>query len=284
MSISLSSVAMIATVNISVWTARKLDRKVSEDVDVANSTLTKAGRYHKNLLAGDESLTNISKIVSEVRTYHIHMTSPWNDTGGRLLTTAQFLEYCAGMGKLEKMYWDSVNAFLPQYDVKIEAAAFQLGALFNREEYPTVDNIARKFAFNVGYTPLPESGDFRVDVTNEAVDELRQQYEITYAANIAKVQDDAWQRLYKILSQLSSSLRIEEDGTKGRLHKSVFDSASELCSLLSAFNVSGDTQLEHLRQRLEDQIVGIEIEDIKQSDFMRAQLKTEVDDMLGKWN
>jgi hypothetical protein len=39
-----------------------------------------------------------------------------------------------------------------------------------------------------------------------------------------------------------------------------------------------------MRQRLEDTILGIDTRDIKQSDFMRSQIKTEVDAMLDKWN
>jgi hypothetical protein len=44
----ISSSAMLVDVSISVWTARKLDKKVSAEVDVAKSTKTKAGNYHKN--------------------------------------------------------------------------------------------------------------------------------------------------------------------------------------------------------------------------------------------
>lgn len=44
--------AMLIELNISVWTARRLDRGVSAEVDVTNNTKTRAGNYHKNLLAG----------------------------------------------------------------------------------------------------------------------------------------------------------------------------------------------------------------------------------------
>ena len=68
---SLSSSAMLVELNISLWTARKLDKKVSNDVDISNSTRTKAGNYHKNLLAGDESLSAIQKLAGFIRTYHM---------------------------------------------------------------------------------------------------------------------------------------------------------------------------------------------------------------------
>ena len=112
---SLSSSAMLVTLSISLWTARKLDKKVSNDVDISNSTQTKAGNYHKNLLAGDESLANIQKLAGLIRTYHMTQTSPWNDNGERLLTTAQFFIYKAEMARLEQQYWDLVNEFVAGY-------------------------------------------------------------------------------------------------------------------------------------------------------------------------
>lgn len=280
---SLSSSALLVELNISVWTARKLDKKVSNDVDISNSTQTKAGNYHKNLLAGDDSLAAIGKLASLIRTYHMGITSPWNDSGQRLLTTAYFLIYKQEMSRLEKEYWDLVNQFLPAYSTKISAAAFQLGNLFNRDEYPEVDKVQEKFGLSVRYTPVPESGDFRVDIGNEGMEELKAQYEEMYASNVGKVTQDAWDRLYKVLNQLSFGLRTNEDGTKGKIYESVLDNASDLCEILQHLNVSGDTQLEAMRSKLQDSLCGIEVEDIKKSDYVRGTLKQDVDSLLDKF-
>jgi hypothetical protein len=45
----LSGSALIVNLSMSVWTGRKLDKRVSEEVDQANSTKTRAGNYNKNL-------------------------------------------------------------------------------------------------------------------------------------------------------------------------------------------------------------------------------------------
>jgi len=281
---SLSSSAMLVELNISLWTARKLDKKVSNDVDISNSTRTKAGNYHKNLLAGDDSLAAIGKLAGLIRTYHMGVTSPWNDSGQRLLTTAYFMDYKKEMARLEKDYWVLVNDFIADYTLRISAAAFQLGSLFNREEYPDVDQVQNKFGMSVRYTPVPESGDFRVDISNEAMNDLKDQYDKLYESNLEKVNADAWDRLYKILSQLSFGLRTGEDGKQGKVYSSVVENAKDLCNLLQHFNVKGDTQLEAMRIRLEDNITGIDAKDIKDSDYVRGTLKKEVDAMLDLFN
>ena len=39
--------SMLVDLNISVWLGRKMDRKVSEEIDAAKDTKTRAGNYHK---------------------------------------------------------------------------------------------------------------------------------------------------------------------------------------------------------------------------------------------
>lgn len=281
---SLASSAMLVSLNISLWTARKMAKKVANDVDQANGTKTKVMSAYKALLAGDDELIAINKYVGVIRSYHINMTSPWSDSGARLLTTAQFFIYRSEMARMEAEFDRLVADFIPQYGLKISAAAFQLGSLFDRDEYPDPTDVARKFGMSLRYEPLPEVGDFRVDIGNEGIKELQESYASLYEANIEKVNADAYDRLYKILTQLSFGLRTNEDGSKGKVFDSVLDNTKELCGLLSSFNIKGDTQLEAMRIKLEDSFTGIDAQDIKKSDYIRITLKRDVDSMLDKWN
>jgi hypothetical protein len=246
--------------------------------------MTKAGNYHKNLLAGDDSLAAIQKLAGLIRTYHLGMTSPWNDNGDRLLTTSQFFDYKAEMARLEGNYWDLVKDFIAGYNTRISAAAFQLGSLFDREEYPDVERVIEKFGFRINYAPLPESGDWRVDINNEGLNDLKNSYEALYEANIEKVSADAYDRLYKLLTKLSFGLRTDENGKQGKIYSSVLDSAKELCGLLTHFNIKNDTRLESMRLQLEDNIMGLDAKDIVKSDFVRVTLKREVDSILDLFN
>ena len=40
--------AMLIDLNISTWTGRKMDKKVSEEIDQAKNTKSRAGNYHKD--------------------------------------------------------------------------------------------------------------------------------------------------------------------------------------------------------------------------------------------
>ena len=216
---NISSSAMLVDLGISVWTGRKLDKQVSAEIDSAKSTKAKAGNYHKNLLAGSEKLAEIGKIASAVRNWSYTQTSPWSDAGTRLLPATLFMDYKLKLTEYEKMFTDAVEKFLAEYDQLVNQSAFTLGALFNRDDYPSVDNIRRKFAFTYTFSPVPESGDFRVDVGNQGMAELRTNFENAINTRVKGAIEDMRTQLIDQLSHMSEKLsdldepRTLKDGT-----------------------------------------------------------------------
>lgn len=284
----LSGSALIVNLNLSVWTARKLDRRVSEEVDQAKSTKTRAGNYHKNLLAGSGKLEQINKLAGAIRTWHYTFTQPWSDSGDRVLPMTMFVDYRARLTDYETQFGTAVNDFLNEYDTLVAAAAFQLGDLFNREDYPLREDIVGKFGFRYAFSPLPVSGDFRVDINEQGLTELRTHYEGVMAERTTTMMKDAWDRLYDVLSRMSERLADDTD-SKGESKRKIFrdslvDNAIDVCKLLKHFNTTGDTRLEAMRQQLEDAMRGVDAQSLRDSDVLREQTKNKVDALLDKFS
>lgn len=279
----ISSSAMLVDLGISVWTARKLDKKVSQEVDQAKSTKTRAGNYHKNLLAGSAKLENIGKIASAVRNWHYLQTSPWSDSGTRLLPATLFMNYKTTLTQYEQQFNDAVDDFLKEYDVLVSQAAFQLGDLFNREDYPEVNKIRTKFGFNYFFSPVPESGDFRVDIGEQGMNELRERYEGAYKTRIETSMKDVWDRVYTALEHISHKLTPTESGGKQKLYDSMLENAQELTGLLKHLNITGDSKLDALRMDMEKVLFSVDMEDLRESDAMRDHTKNQVDNLLSKF-
>lgn len=288
----ISSSAMLVDIGISVWTGRKLDKQVSAEIDQAKSTKTKAGNYHKNLLAGSEKLAEIGKIASAVRNWHYTQTSPWSDAGSRLLPATLFMDYKLKLSEYEKMFTDAVEKFLAEYDQLVNQSAFTLGALFNRDDYPSVDNIRRKFAFTYMFSPVPESGDFRVDVGNQGMEELKANFTNAINARITTAIQDMRTQLIEQLSHMSEKLsdldepRTLKDGTivtTQIFRDSLVENAVELVKNLKHLNITGDADVETMRAELESAIKNIDAQTLRDSDEARRKTKARVDALLGKF-
>lgn len=268
--------SMLVDLNISVWTGRKQDKKVSEEIDVAKSTKGKAGNYHKKLLSGTR-LDEVQKLVGAIRVWHYEQTLPWSDGGSRLLPMANFFDYKQKLGEFETQFVEAVEDFLTQYPTLVSAAAFQLGDLYNAEEYPSADRLRDKFRFRYVFLPVPEIGDFRIDVNEAHKAELVKQYEQFYENKLSEAMNDAWSRLHECLNKMSTRLAGEE---KQIFRDSLVNNAVELCSLLTKLNVANDSKLEEARKKLEGILVGVTPKDLRDDTDLRRDTKAKVDEIL----
>jgi len=279
----LSSSAVLVNLSLSVWSGRKLDKRVSQEVDAAKSTKTRAGNYHKNLLAGTDKLDAINKVAGAVRTWHYTVTQPWSDNGARILNAEQMFDYKARLVEFEREFVSKVHEFLNEYDNLVSAAAFSLGDLFDRDEYPTREEIERKFGFGYTIEPLPQTGDFRVETGDEGLRELQAQYEQAITNRVEQAMRDSWDRLHDVLSKMSERLESTEDGKRKIFRDSLVENAHELCNLLKHFNVNQDVRLESMRMELSNLLSGVDAETLRESDELRDNTKRKVDALLGKF-
>lgn len=274
---------MLVDLSLSVWTGRKLDKSVSAEVDVSKNTKGRAGNYHKNLLAGSEKLAEIGKLSSTIRNWSYSQTSPWSDAGTRLLPSTLFFDYKAKLAEYEKMFTDKVTEFLGEYDTLVTKAAFQLGDLFNREDYPVVEKIQSKFGLHYTFSPVPEAGDFRVDIGEAGMKELQERYQSAYQSRIEASMKDVWERLHDALSKMSERFDYDGSGTKKIFRDSLVENAQELTALLKHLNLTNDLQLEQMRKDLEGRLLGVTAEDFREDDALRTNTKRAVDEMLKKF-
>ena len=280
---SIGNQAMMVELNIGNWTANKLDRTVSEEVDQQKGTTLRAGNYRKNILAGSKELEAIHKFVGNVRNWHYKQTIPWSDSGLRLLTLKRYVPYTEQLNAYVSEFEELKRNFVTAYPNLISNAAFSLGALFNRDEYPSQDQVERKFYFSVNYYPLPEAGDFRIDVGNEMKDELIKQYESHYNSKLDGVMADLWERLHTTLKHLADRLEVNESGEKKIFRDSLIGNAQELCGMLSDMNVTNDPKLEAARKELEQAILGVTAKDLRDSVLVRHDVHARVNEIIKKF-
>jgi hypothetical protein len=279
----LSSSAVLVNLSLSLWAGRKLDKTVSREIDQGKNTKTRAGNYHKNLFAGSKSLEAIQKIANECRTWHYAMTQPWGDNGDRLLNAALMPEYRKQLADYETQFGVAVNNFLTEYRTLVSAAAFSLGDLFDHSDYPDVQHLVGRFGFTYSFSPVPEVGDFRVDIGEEGLRDLQEQYERAMKARVEGAMTDAWERVRDVLNRMSDRLADDEKGGKKIFRDSIVSNALELCGLLKYFNFTNDTKLDAIRVQLEDMVTGINASTLRESDSVRRGIKAKVDGILDKF-
>lgn len=283
---SISSSAVLAELNISIWTANKLDKGATDTMLASNSASSGSAQVRKNLMAGSNKRKKIADYGARARLYHNQTTLPWSDKGSRLLPTSLFMEYKQNMNTIERNMNAMIQDFFDSYDDLVLDAKLHLGSLFNANDYPSIDSLRDKFGFKLVFSPLPESNDFRLDIPQMDMEELASKYESAFNDRLNDAMRENWDKLHKTLTHLSEKLTENEEDTesKKRYHDSLITNATELCGLLTHLNITKDPKLEEARRSLELTMLGVDIEDIKEHADVRSNVKNKVDEILNKFN
>jgi len=286
--LNIDTCAMLVEFNASVWTARKLDKTTTNEVVASKNAGAKdAARVNKHLLAGRTELDIIQQAVGRARQFVYDNTAPWSDSGLRLLPTINFMKFTERMNDFEEEMETLVKAFVVIYPTLITAQALALGDMFKRDDYPSANEMMTKFSFRVNYMPVPSSGDFRVDVGNQAQAELKARLESLTQERIDSAMADVRERLSTHLKRMSDRLTTDYIGGEAkqrRFHDTLVDGALELCDLTKALNVTNDVVLETARSQLEQLLVGVTPTDLRKNEAIRQDVKRNVDAILDKFN
>jgi hypothetical protein len=279
---SISASAVLVELNISVWPASKIDRELTSQVNANASAHKDASQTKKNLFAGTSIRADIEKFAARVRLYNNQHTLPWADKGERMLPTKLFMDYKQTMNGYERTFEMICDNFFDEYETLVKDAQVNLGAMYRAEDYPPLEEVRQKFSFRRSVKPLPEAGDFRLDIPANDLEEMRVAYEGQYNEKLAEAMRTPWERLHEVLLGMSKKLGDTSEAKK-RYHDSLLTNPLELCELLTKLNVTNDPKLEDARRQVETAMLGASIEEVKVDASVRENLKSKVDAILGKF-
>ena len=285
---NIDTCSMLVEFNASVWTARKLDKKTTDEVVTSKNAAAKdAARVNKHLLAGRNELDVINTYVGSVRTYVYENTMPWSDSGIRLLPTASFLTFSQRMADSEQTFFSYVEDFIRVYPSLITAQAMALGDMFKRDDYPDVSEIERKFNFRLNFMPVPRAGDFRVDVGNDAQKELQEKLAKLADERVEAAMADVRERLKTHLVRMQDRLgydNVDGDRKTRKFHDSLVTGALELCDMVKHLNIINDTTLDQARVGLVQALQGVDAKELRTNEAVRDDVRKNVDALLNKFN
>ena len=277
---SITSSSVLVELNMSVWTANRLDRGESNKLTDDNNAVHNAAQVRKNLMAGTHLRKEIADYSVGCNTWHRSRTLPWADRGARLLPTSLFLDYKSELNKRRDTFNQMVDNFLQNYPALVQTAGNYLGSLFDASDYPSTDEVASKFGFRLTFSPVPSSGDFRLDVAAHELEEIKSTYDAAFNDRLSDAMREPWERLHETLTAMSKKLTEAEGEEKKIYHKTLITNAQSLCQMLTHLNITKDPKLEQARRDLETAMLGVDMDDIKDSPVVRADTKTKLDKIL----
>jgi hypothetical protein len=287
---NLNSCSVIVTLSVSQWTARKLDRTVSDEVEASKGAKSKgAARVNKNLLAGRPELEEIAQIATRTRNYVYDNTFPWTDAGQRLLPTLKLMDFDKTVRGYMAEFNAKVESFLEIYPSLITAQAMALGDMFKREDFPTASQIREKFGVSLDIEPVPSTGDFRVDVGNEALEELRVSLTKTNGAREKALLADITKRVGEHLERMADRLVSDKDDKSGevkqrRFHDTLVTNAYDLCALVKSLPALAGHDIDKAAAALEKALGGTTAQTLRDDYAKREDVRKAVNELRNQFS
>lgn len=235
---SINEKAMLVKLSISQWYNRVIDRKVTDEVAQRYEVTEQEDRYVKTLLPRFV-LRNVQRAVNDLRMFHYTNTLPWQDGSVRILSSSNFFQYQQGIATRRAALDKAVDEFVNDYPKWLNYARKTKKGLFDETQYPTASGIRDHYKVSVTFLPFPNVADFRIDIGNEELEQIKAQTAQALAEALSSANQSLIDRLYERVHLLYSALSDPEKIFRDNTVTSIVETAD----LVERLNVTGDVRV-----------------------------------------
>jgi len=262
---SLAESSLLSTLTIKQWSARKFDKRISEEVCAEKGANPGSGNFNKQLIP-KEFLKKVQRIVNSTRNYHYDNTLAWSHDGTELLPANHYINYTQAMELYRDEFNSAVDEFIADYPALITKVMNSLNDMYNTDDYPSQEELRARFSMDYVITPVPESDDFRIDMPKAEINKLQQDLANRLAEASDAAAKDLYMRLYTVVAKAVVVLK-----TPGKIFRnSLILNILELSGKIPDLNFNGDKDLLQLAKDANIIVNMIDIEALRLTEKSKA--------------
>lgn len=274
----LSQTAMLVTLNISMPGITAKDDNATRAAHSVYGIGFASGHYQKNKYA-KVYINPVQSVMQQARAYHRNMTMPWHGLN-RLLPSKLYFEYTQEMNNHKLEFGNKRDDFIAKWPDIIAEAQNRLKTLYRPGDYPSAGSLKAYFSFDLEINPIPKGEHLDLkDLVTDELDILKGEIEKANDRHFKSATQDLWFRLFEVVEAMHK--KVSNPDAK-RFHKTIVTNIEDLVKLLDSLNVSKDPQLIEMTEEIATKLCTYDVNDIKKSKHVRADLANETDEILDK--
>lgn len=197
-----------------------------------------------------------------------------DDGAGILLTGAHPVTGESGLMRFN----DKLNAFRAEqgemlvrmrnaYPEVVASAPQRLGTMYDPNLFPSIDYVLEQYGFEVRFSPVSSSSDFRCRLAAEELAEVQESHSRSLREMENSVTGSILARYRAVLSQIAHAMEHSE-----RLHASLFAKLEELVESTPTLNIMGDAILEGIRAQCDGTILRHRVEECRDDEAVKEKV------------
>ena len=277
--------ATLCLVSTSCYTARRLDKRVTTETNERYHADPAAGRFNKLILPA-ECLKELTEIIGEARTLFYSLTLPWCDEGPRVLPNANYSKFADAFRPLQRKFDAAADKFARAYPDYVEESKKLLNGMWKAEDYPSPAHIRGKFQLKMQILPFPDSSDFRADLDDDTLADIKAEIEASSSTDTAL--KNVGERITEVVGHMAKKLaeyrgkdyQRKPGETRSFFTDSLVENVRELADLLPAFNLTDDPKLNEIAARISKELCVEDADTLRENGEARKSVQKSADEIV----
>lgn len=285
---SLAANLMLVNVSFTGWDASITDKSTAREVEANKGASGKSVGVRKFLLGDNKELTSIRSHQGSIGAWFRSQSASWLDGSYRAVPITKYEHLLERLAEFKEERKVLVENFISVYSTAIQKQAFAMGALFNRDDYPTEDELRARFTMTVSTIPFrADPNDFRCALPQAQLDKIKNDYKAQINGAIELAMREAWEQLFTTIKTLANQLRVKGlDGADktGRVHESTLQALFDTLDVMDGLNLTNDPAMTERLRELRKIINGQDVETLRKDEATRIAVKKDLDSLLSKFD
>ena len=184
-----------------------------------------------------------------------------------------------------------MDRFVAGYPTFVEQRKVALNGAFKASDYPDVSEVRRKFRLELTVLPFPEASDFRSDLDDDVVAQIKDDITATSESVVNEAMKHTFSQITDLVGHMAKKLHehneeIEKPKKKGEKRKFFMDSLVEnvrdLAKLLPAFNLTNDPRLTKITDRIVKELCVEDAQDLRDYEHARDAVAKSADEIVAE--
>jgi hypothetical protein len=225
-----------------------------------------------------ECVSEYTKHMNEASIYFYTNTTPWEDTGFRLLMVKNHSEFSQKMRGYMESFDDAVERFLQNLKSNIDKAEVALGDAFDRNDYLDVDALRQSFCLEIKFSSIPDADDVRLSLPQEELEQIQRDIREHLQEKVKRTTLDLWQRMQKQLTYMKK--QMNEVKKPEKLSDTIITNIRDICDLIPHLNITQDGELEKMKDVVINRLSHFNPDDIRESEEIRDELAETSEELI----
>jgi hypothetical protein len=282
---SIHSTVMLGSLSISFpemrRNAKDEARKIETDANAKTGTITAA----KHLMAGVAEHKIVKDDITQFRAWWSKVTLPWFDGKGspRAVASLAVPDLQVEIGDRIRAVTSLYADFLRKYPQFRAHRQFEMGDLFDPRQFPSPDEMKRKFAIRVDWYPLPNAKDIRVieGMDSAELEQIAKEARESEQRRLARAMENVAQRLHKVVKSMHETMATPIGEAGAKFNDSKLENILAVAELIPKLNLTGDPKLYELAKEAKKLATKSPVE-LREDEVKRASAAKEAKSLADK--